>query len=146
MSDTAIDNQYLLLYVTAPDGEPWSEADDDISDWIAVGESRGSLVVGERILGMPEARLVSKRAGSVSVTNGPFAEFTEWFAGFDLVNAADLDDAVEIASRHPAARYGRALVLPLMSPAASTEMLEATRRARGLGPIHANDRTIMADD
>ena len=132
MTDTAIENQYLLIYLTAPDGEPWSEADDDISDWIAVGESRGSLVVGERILGMPEARLVSKRAGSVSVTNGPFAEFTEWFAGFDLVNASDVDDAVEIASRHPCARYGQVLVLPLMSPSASTEMLEATRRARGL--------------
>ncbi|WP_082008285.1 YciI family protein [Microbacterium mangrovi] len=139
MSETAIDNQYLLLYITAPDGEPWSEADDDISDWIAVGESRGSLVVGERVRGMSDARLVSKRAGRVSVTDGPFAEFTEWFAGFDLVNAADLDGAVEIASRHPGARYGRVLVLPLMSPSESTELLEATRRARGLGADHAED-------
>lgn len=128
MTDTT--NQYLLLYVTAPDGEPWSEADDDIADWVAAGESAGALIFGERVREMTDARMVAKRAGQVAVTDGPFAEFKEWFAGFDLINAADLDAAVEIGSRHPCARYGKVLVLPLMDPVASNELFEATIRAR----------------
>jgi hypothetical protein len=129
MTDTTT-NQYLLLYVTAPDGEPWSEEDDDIADWIAAGESVGALVFGERLNEMEDARMVAKRAGQVQVTDGPFAEFKEWFAGFDLINAPDLEAAVEIGSRHPSARYGKVLVLPLMDAVRSNEMLEATIRAR----------------
>ncbi|WP_158865835.1 YciI family protein [Leifsonia sp. AG29] len=129
MTDTAL-NQYLLLYVTAPDGEPWSEADDDIADWVAAGESTGALIIGERLTGKSDARMVAKRSGQVTVSDGPFAEFKEWFAGFDLINAADLDAAVEIGSRHPGARYGKVLVLPLMDAVQSNEMLEATVRAR----------------
>ncbi|MDN4612845.1 YciI family protein [Leifsonia sp. F6_8S_P_1B] len=128
MTDTT--NQYLLLYLTAPDGEPWSEADDDIADWLAAGEAAGALIFGERVKEMADARMVAKRSGQVAVTDGPFAEFKEWFAGFDLINAADLDAAVEIGSRHPCARYGKVLVLPLMDPVTSNELLEATIRAR----------------
>lgn len=129
MTDTTT-NQYLLLYVTAPDGEPWSAEDDDIADWLAAGESAGALIIGERLTEMADARMVAKRAGEVQVTDGPFAEFKEWFAGFDLINAPDREAAVEIGSRHPAARYGKVLVLPLMDAVRSNELLEATVRAR----------------
>lgn len=129
MTDTTL-NQYLLLYVTAPDGELWSEADDDIADWVAAGEAAGALVIGERLTDKADARMVAKRAGQVQVTDGPFAEFKEWFAGFDLINAADLDAAVEIGSRHPSARFGKVLVLPLMDAVRSNALLEATIRAR----------------
>ncbi|WP_431218133.1 YciI family protein [Leifsonia xyli] len=129
MTDTTLD-QYLLLYVTAPDGEPWSEADDDIADWVEAGEAAGALIIGERLTGMEDARMVAKRSGRVEVTDGPFAEFKEWFAGFDLINARDLEAAVEIGSRHPCARYGKVLVLPLMDAVQSNQMLEATVRAR----------------
>jgi len=129
---TDITNQYLLLYVTAPDGEPWSAEDDDIADWLDSVIPTGISVIGERLADRDEARMVSKRRGEVSVTTGPFAEFTEWFAGFDLITAPDLDAAVEIASRHPGARYGKALVAPLMGIAESNERLAETIAARGL--------------
>jgi hypothetical protein len=123
-------NQYLLLYVTAPDGEPWSAESDDIMDWLDTVDPTGVRVFGERLTERSEARMVAKRAGSVAVTTGPFAEFTEWFAGFDLINAPDLDTAVEVGSRHPGARFGKVLVLPLMEPIEGREKLEETIRAR----------------
>jgi hypothetical protein len=123
-------NQYLLLYVTAPDGEPWSAESDDIADWIESLQPNGNLIIGERLTDQADARMVAKRAGSVAVTTGPFAEFTEWFAGFDLINAPDLDAAVEIGSRHPSARFGKVLVLPLMDAVRSNELLEEAVRAR----------------
>ena len=123
-------NQYLLLYVTAPDGEPWSAESDDIADWIGSLQPNGNLIIGERLTDQADARMVAKRAGSVAVTTGPFAEFTEWFAGFDLINAPDLDAAVEIGSRHPSARFGKVLVLPLMDAVRSNELLEEAVRAR----------------
>jgi hypothetical protein len=126
---TDITSQYLLLYVTAPDGEPWSEADDNIADWVASVRD-GISVIGERLDEPEGARLVTKRAGKVTVTDGPFAEYTEWFAGFDLINAPDAETAAEIASRHPSARYGKVLVLPLMDAVRSNELFEATVRAR----------------
>jgi hypothetical protein len=40
-------------------------------------------------------------------SNGPFAETKEWIAGFDLLECDSMDEAVEIAGRHPMARFGR---------------------------------------
>jgi hypothetical protein len=128
MTDTL--NQYLFLHLTAPDGEPFSPASDDIADWLETVVPTGISVIGERLTSRDDARMVKKRAGAVAVTTGPFAEFTEWFAGFDLINAPDLETAVEIASRHPTARFGQILVAPLMSAVESNALLEETIRAR----------------
>lgn len=127
---TETNRQYLLLYTTAPDGEPYSEEADDIEDWLASVEPNGISIIGERLTGREDARLVTKRAGAVTVTDAPAAEFKEWFAGFDLINAPDLETAVEIGSRHPCARFGRVLVLPLMDPVQSNAVFEATVAAR----------------
>lgn len=128
MTDTT--QQYLLLYTDAPDGEPYSPEADDIADWLATTDGPGIRVMGERLTGREDARLVTKRAGAVTVTDAPVAEFKEWFAGFDLISAPDLDTAIEIGSRHPCARFGRVLVLPLMGAVQSNAALEATVAAR----------------
>ena len=52
------------------------------------------------------------RGGKVLVTDGPFAETREWIAGFDILECADLDEAIEIASQHPMARFGRLELRP----------------------------------
>ncbi|MCL2515821.1 MAG: YciI family protein [Microbacteriaceae bacterium] len=127
---TDVTQQYLLLYTDAPDGEPWNAESDDIGDWLASVDPTDIRVMGERLTTRDDARLVTKRAGEVTVTDAPVAEFKEWFAGFDLINAPDLETAVEIGSRHPCARFGRVLVLPLMGAIQSSALLEATVRAR----------------
>jgi len=60
------------------------------------------------------ATAVRMREGRRLVTDGPFAETREQLGGYYLVDAADLDDAISIASRIPAARYGTVEVRPLI--------------------------------
>jgi len=122
--------QYLLLFTDAPDAEPYSQRADDIDDWLKTVAAR--RIFGERLTPREDARLVTKRAGEVFVTDAPVAEFKEWFSGFDLISASGLDEAVEIGSRHPCARFGRVLVLPLMGAVESNQLLEQTIAARAV--------------
>jgi hypothetical protein len=48
----------------------------------------------------------------VLVTDGPFAETKEWIAGFDILECANLDEAIDIAAKHPMARFGRIEIRP----------------------------------
>jgi hypothetical protein len=59
-----------------------------------------------------DATSVKVRADDVLLSDGPFAETKEQVAGFDLVECADLDEAVEIARRHPVAKFGTVEVRP----------------------------------
>jgi hypothetical protein len=127
MNDTT-EQQYLLLFTDAPDGEPYSQEADDIYDWLAAVDAH--RIFGERLTPRQDARLITKRAGEVFVTDAPASEFKEWFSGFDLITAAGLEEAVEIGSGHPCARFGRVLVLPLMGAVESNERLRQTIAAR----------------
>ena len=60
-----------------------------------------------------ETMCVQVREGRRIVTDGPFAETREQIGGYFLVNAADLDEAIEIASRIPGARIGTVEVRPV---------------------------------
>jgi hypothetical protein len=53
------------------------------------------------------------REDELLLSDGPFAETKEEIGGFDLIDCADLEDAVEIASEHPVARFGSIEVPPL---------------------------------
>ncbi|TMC05007.1 MAG: hypothetical protein E6J41_23465 [Chloroflexi bacterium] len=57
---------------------------------------------------------VRVRDGELLLTDGPFAEAKEQMAGFDLLECADLDEAIEVASKHPVARFGRVELRPLV--------------------------------
>jgi hypothetical protein len=52
------------------------------------------------------------RGGDVLVADGPFAETKEQIAGFDIIECDDLDEAIDVASRHPVARFGSIEVRP----------------------------------
>ncbi len=56
---------------------------------------------------------VRVRSGELLVTDGPFTESKEWICGFDLLECADLDEAIDIASKHPQARGGRLELRPI---------------------------------
>jgi hypothetical protein len=56
------------------------------------------------------------REGEVLLTDGPFADTKEQIGGLVLIECADLDEAVEIAARHPAAGYGMIEIRPLFTP------------------------------
>ena len=60
------------------------------------------------------ATSIRVREGKRLVTDGPFAETREQLGGFYLINAKDLDDAIAIAGRIPAARFGTIEIRPVM--------------------------------
>jgi hypothetical protein len=75
--------------------------------------SSGLLVAAEALQPVETATTVRVRHGKVSITDGPFAETKEQLAGFYLVEARDLNEAIQIASKIPPAREGSIEVRPV---------------------------------
>jgi hypothetical protein len=91
---------------------------DDVpdSECMAYGESlrkSGRYVAAEALQRVDTATTVRVRDGRVSLTDGPFAETKEQLAGFYLVDAKDLDEAVQVAAKIPPARVGSIEVRPV---------------------------------
>ncbi len=107
--------EYLLLYAEGLDPQPYDPAGDDIGDWVADVEARGVSEFGERLRPGQDATTVRVRNGEVLLTEGPFTEAREWVGGVDILECRDLDEAIEIASRHPVARSATVEVRPFMT-------------------------------
>jgi len=73
----------------------------------------GLLIAAEALQPIETATTVRVRHGKVSVTDGPFAETKEQLAGFYLIEARDLNDAIQVASKIPPAREGSVEVRPV---------------------------------
>ena len=92
----------------------------------------GHLLGGEALQPTQAATTVRVRNGKVSTTDGPFAETKEQLGGFYLVEARDLNDAIQVAARIPAARIGSIEVRPIDGPHAACSRRRADdRRERG---------------
>lgn len=83
----------------------------------------GRLVAGEALQPVAAAKTVRIRGGTLSVTDGPFAETREQLGGFFLIEAPGLEQAVQIAARIPGARWGSIEVRPVI------ELNQSTTRA-----------------
>jgi len=73
----------------------------------------GHCIASEALQPVQTATTVRVRNGKVSVTDGPFAETKEQLAGFYLIDARDLNEAIQIASNIPPARLGSIEVRPI---------------------------------
>jgi len=73
----------------------------------------GQRVAAEALAPVKTAATVRVRNGNVSITDGPFAETKEQLAGFYLVDARDLNEAIQLASKIPPARVGSIEVRPV---------------------------------
>jgi hypothetical protein len=83
---------------------------------LACGEgfrNSGLLIAAEALQPADTAATVRVRNGQLSVTDGPFAETKEQLAGFYLIDARDLNDAIQAASKIPPAREGSVEVRPV---------------------------------
>jgi hypothetical protein len=74
----------------------------------------GHHLAGEALQPVQTATTVRVRNGKASTTDGPFAETKEQLGGFYLINAKDLNDAIQVASRIPSAKIGSIEVRPIM--------------------------------
>ena len=97
--------KYMMFVAT--DGEPYnSDKPPPGKDrWLA--DVRGKRIMGDRLRPPGEAKTVRVRSGEVIVTDGPFAESKETIIGFDILDCSTLEEAIDIASRHPLAEFGR---------------------------------------
>jgi hypothetical protein len=78
-------------------------------------DGRGVRLFGSELQPPSSARTVRVRESRAIVTDGPFAETKEQIAGFDVLECADLDEAIDAAAKHPMARLGILEVRPFRS-------------------------------
>jgi hypothetical protein len=104
--------KYLMFVCTdaQPDTDP--AALPDIDDWVAENDATGRRLQGNALAPTDSATTVRVRDGEVLLSDGPFAETKEVIVGFDLLDCADLDEAIEVARNHPMARIGRIEIRP----------------------------------
>jgi hypothetical protein len=111
--------RYLaLVYYQEALIEAMSQAEWDAlnRECIACGaglRSSGHMIGGEALQPTSTATTVRVRNGEVSTTDGPFAETREQLAGFYLLEARDLNEAIQAAARIPPARLGSIEVRPV---------------------------------
>jgi hypothetical protein len=86
-----------------------------LASWIDEMAGRGVLRHGDRLRPARDATTVRVRDGDVLIADGPFAETKEQVAGYDVIECADLDEAIDVASRHPTARMGTIEVRPFLT-------------------------------
>ena len=106
--------KYLMLVcVDDPNGKYTEGVDEesapDVEAWVEETDRTGVRLYGNRIREASDATTVRVRDGQVLVTDGPFAETKEQIGGYEIIEVADLDEAIEVASTHPNAdaRRGR---------------------------------------
>jgi len=117
--------KYLcLVYYQESDIDAMSQADwDNLNgECMAFGESimeSGHRLGGEALEPTHTATTVRVRNGKVSAVDGPFAETKEQLAGFYELDAKDLNEAIQVASRIPPARFGSIEIRPVRQLATS---------------------------
>jgi hypothetical protein len=92
----------------------------------AVQES-GRMLAAEALQSVQTATTVRMRGGKLAITDGPFAETKEQLAGFYLVEARDLNEAIQLAGHIPAARVGCVEVRPVRELDIQPAQLQAGR-------------------
>jgi hypothetical protein len=80
--------------------------------WVREMDGRGVRLDGHELAPVSDATTVRVRDGELLISDGPFAETKEHVAGYDLLECQDLDEALEVAAKHPVARFGTLEVRP----------------------------------
>jgi hypothetical protein len=88
-------------------------ADSECLEYDAAIRRSGHCIASEALQPVQTATTVRVRNGKVSITDGPFAETKEQLAGFYLVEAKDLNEAIQLAVKVPPAQVGSIEVRPI---------------------------------
>jgi len=84
--------------------------------WVADLAKGGHHVFSAGLQSIRTATTLRKRNGMLAMTDGPFAETKEFLGGFTIINAKDLNEAIQLASKLPAVRVGSVEVRPVLEP------------------------------
>ena len=141
---------YLLLICVAENVQLSPEQSAAVGPatdaWVGEMDGRGVRREGAPLGPVREAAVVRVRDGEVLVSDGPFAETKEQMAGYDVVECSSLDEAIEVAAKHPVAQFGAVEVRPFDR---GGWWRAADRRGQGDDPeylmIHCLDETAPLD-
>jgi len=86
---------------------------EETTDYCETLRNNDRLILAEPLEPVQMAATVRVRNGTLSTTDGPFAETKEQIGGFFLINARDLNEAIQVASRFPSVRLGSMEVRPV---------------------------------
>jgi hypothetical protein len=78
----------------------------DVEAWVGEMEGRGVRLEGHTLAPPDDAVMVRVRGGEVLVADGPLVDANEPISGFNVLDCVDVDEATEVASKHPIARFG----------------------------------------
>jgi hypothetical protein len=113
--------------------------------WVEELEKGGHHILSAGLQSVRSAATVRVRNGKLATTDGPFAETKEFLGGFTLISAKEFDEALQLASKFPAARIGSMEVRPLIEPGEATadpldqKLLAAIlQHASGVNPFAAS--------
>ena len=112
--------QYLLLIYEAEkawDAMPEAERNQIYGEYMAFTsdiKASGHYRAGDALQPVHTATTVRVRGGKVSTTDGPFAETKEQLGGYYMIEAKDLNDAIQVAGKIPSAKTGSIEVRPVM--------------------------------
>ena len=96
----------------AADTDGADTEDDESFPWLDDVIARGIRLDGDRLRPPREAKTVLVRDGEVLVSDGPFAETKEIICGYDVLECANITEAVQVAAAHPVAAFGKIEVRP----------------------------------
>jgi hypothetical protein len=85
-----------------------------VQAWVSEMEQRGVRLQGEVLAAIDVTTNVRVREGGVELDNGPRVVMPAPASGFNLIECADLDEAIEVSAKHPIARYGVIELRPIV--------------------------------
>lgn len=91
----------------------WDALREETLAYVDAMRTSGHLMLTHALQSARTAATLRVRNGSLSVTDGPFAETKEQLVGFFLIEARDLNEAIQVASKWPSARLGNIEVRPV---------------------------------
>jgi hypothetical protein len=104
--------------------------DEDCVEYDTAIRKSGNCIASEALESVQTATTVRVRNGNVSVTDGPFAETKEQLAGFYMIEARDLNEAIQLASKIPPVRVGSVEVRPVRPIRETVAQAESQQRTR----------------
>ena len=104
--------KYMLIHCIDPAAGHGTDGMPAFDSWLAEMLARGVTLHGDRLRGVDDATTVQVRDREVLVSDGPFAETKEQIGGYDVIECAGLDAALEVAAGHPLARSAQVEVRP----------------------------------
>ncbi len=103
---------YQESLIEAMTEQEWHDLNQECFAGVERLSAEGKYITGQPLEPVATATTVRVRNGETLLTDGPFSETKEQLAGFYLLDAVDLDDALRLASRIPPARFGSIEVRP----------------------------------